>query len=716
MRRTFRDEWVSGFIKRSEKQGRGFVLLLATCFILLWAPLNAPAQQRPPAVPLVTHDPYFSIWSMDDKLTDGPTRHWTGKPQPLTGLVRIDGKSYRYMGNFPEETPALEQTSLDVAATHTIYKFSGGGIALTVTFFTPAFPQDMDLLSRPVTYLSWKVTSADGKPHDVSLLLDASPLLAVNEDNEAATWGRLRTVSLDELHLGSRDQRVLNRSGDDLRIDWGYFRLCVPREASVETALVPNAVASFLAKGTLPVNDDAAMPQTPRDHAAHAAVAFPLGNVGSTPMERHVLLSYTEGYAIELMERKLRPYWQRKNLPVAEMLETAEHQYAELERRGAEYDGGLRRDLTSAGGPDYANLAILAYRQTLAAHKLVADWDGTPYLFAKENFSNGDIATVDVLYPSAPFFLFFNPHLLEAQMTPVMNYAASSRWHFPFAPHDLGRYPLADGQEYGGGERTEEDQMPVEESGNLLILAAALDRAESETSPDHHYAEKYWPQLTTWAKYVRAEGLDPASQLSTDDFAGHLAHNANLSIKAIDALGAYASLADALGKHDVARDYQQAAREMAAKWQTMAKDGDHYKLAFDVPGSWSQKYNLVWDKLLKLDLFPASVRDTEIAFYLKHLNRYGLPLDSRKDYTKLDWELWTATLADKPEQFQQFMTPLALWVNETPSRVPLTDWYDTKTGAQEGFQARSVVGGLYVKAYADPALTRKWRAMVQPSN
>lgn len=671
----------------------------------------ARAQERPPAVPLVTHDPYFSIWSMDDKLTDGPTRHWTGKAQPLAGLVRVDGKSYRYMGDWPEEAPALAQKSLQVAATHTVYTFNGAGISLTLTFFTPAFPQDLDMLSRPVTYLTWKVASDDGKPHDVSLLLDASPLLAVDVDNEAVTWGRLRTASLDTMQIGSRDQQVLNRSGDDLRIDWGYFHLCVPRQEGVETALVPNAVGSFLKNGTLPTNDDAAMPQTPRDHAAHAAVVFPLGNVSGTAVERHVLLSYTEGYAIELMERKLKPYWQRNNMPVGEMLETAEHEYAELEKRGARYDAELQGDLTKAGGEDYAKLAILAYRQTLAAHKLVADWDGTPYLFAKENFSNGDIGTVDVLYPSAPFFLFLNPRLLEAQMVPVLNYASSSRWKFPFAPHDLGRYPLADGQEYGGGERTEEDQMPVEESGNLLILAAALDRAES---PDHHYAEKYWPLLTTWAKYVRSEGLDPASQLSTDDFAGHLAHNANLSIKAIDALGAYASLADALGKHDVARDYEQAAKDMAAKWQTMAKDGDHYKLAFDVPGSWSQKYNLVWDKLLKLDLFPADVHQTEIAFFLKHLNRYGLPLDSRKDYTKLDWELWTATLADTQGEFQQFMTPLIRWVNETPSRAPLPDWYDTKTGRKEGFQARSVVGGLYVKAYADAALTKKWRAMDVP--
>ncbi len=710
MTRTVWVQEVSGCMDGDVAEMYRWILRLVTCFVVLIAPLAVHGAERPPAVPLIAHDPYFSVWSMNDKLTDGPTRHWTGTPQPLSGLLRVDGKTYRYMGNDPRDVPPMPQTSVTVAATHTTYTFAGAGISLTVTFFTPAFPQDLDLLSRPVTYLSWKVAGNDGKPHDVSVMLDASPLLAVNEDNEAATWGRLQTASLEEMQMGSRDQRVLNRSGDKLRIDWGYFRLCVPRSSSAQTALVPNAVNSFTEKGTLPTSDDASMPATPWGGAAHAAVVFSLGNVSTTPVERHVLLSYTEGYAIELMERKLRPYWQRNNMPVSEMLEAAEHQYAELERRGTQYDAELHQDLTKAGGEDYANLAILAYRQTLAAHKLVADRDGTPYLFAKENSSNGDIGTVDVLYPSAPFFLFFNPRLLEAQMTPVMDYAASSRWHFPFAPHDLGQYPLADGQVYGGGEATVEDQMPVEESGNLLILAAALDRA----SADHHYAQKYWPQLSTWAKYVREKGLDPERQLSTDDFAGHLAHNANLSIKAIDALGAYASLADALGKHDVARDYRQAAHGMAAKWETMARDGDHYKLAFDVPGSWSQKYNLVWDKLLKLDLFPPNVRDTEIAFYLKHLNRYGLPLDSRKDYTKLDWELWTATLADKPEQFLQFMAPLAVWVNETPSRVPLTDWYDTKTGAGQGFLARSVVGGLYVKAYADTALTQKWRAMVNP--
>jgi hypothetical protein len=345
--------------------------------------------------------------------------------------------------------------------------------------------------------------------------------------------------------------------------------------------------------------------------------------------------------------------------------------------------------------------------------------DGTPLLFPKENFSNGCISTVDVLYPSAPFFLFFNPALLQAQLKPVLEYAALPRWKWPFAPHDLGTYPLADGQVYGGGERTEEDQMPVEESGNLLILVAAMERELD----NFDFARNYWPQFTEWAEYLKAEGLDPANQLSTDDFAGHLAHNANLSIKAIEALAAYAELARGVGKPEVAAEYARMAREMAAKWQTMALDtdksgGDHYRLAFDKPGTWSQKYNLVWDQLLDFKLFPAEVRETELKFYLQHLNQFGLPLDNRADYTKLDWSVWTATLADTAqpagaEAYKQILDRIGPWINEGPSRVPLTDWYDTKNGRQIGFQARSVVGGVYIKALADKPLAEKWRNRIE---
>jgi hypothetical protein len=682
-------------------------LLRVTCFfvtIVLCVP-RLTAQNRPPATPLIAHNPYFSVWSDTDKLTDSPTRHWTGHVQPLRGLVRIDGKCFRIMGDEPSSVPALEQMSLALTPMHTRYTFQGQGVAIELSFFTPAFLNDLDVLSRPVTYLTWTAHSVDGAAHDVSVLLNAGAEMTTSYPGQSVVFSRHRTATTEVLSVGTRDQAILNRSGDDLRIDWGYFDIAVPDSEASETSISDRPWDSFESTGKLPAADVMEGAVTSDRFAPQLAVALPLGRVGAAPVTRHLLVAYTQEYAIQLMHQNLRPYWARNHKPVSAMLDEAERDYDGLEQRGATFDSELTADLTRVGGEHYAWLCTLSYRQAIAAHMLVADAEGNPMLFAKENFSNGDIATVDVLYPSSPLFLFFNPKLLEAQILPVLEYAAMpDRWHFPFAPHDLGQYPLANGQEYGGGERTEEDQMPIEESGNLLILVDALERMGGDST----LATRFWPQLTQWAEYLKANGLDPKNQLTTDDFAGHVAHNANLSIKAIEGIAAYADLAERLHRPGAAAN-ATAAHAMAEQWVTMAQEGDHYKLAFNSPGTWSQKYNLAWDKVLDLKLFPAKVHQAEIAFYLTKLNTYGLPLDSRADYTKLDWELWTTTLADRPQDFQQLLDPIYRWTNETTSRVPLTDWYDTKTGKQVGFQARSVVGGVFMKALSDEALAAKWR-------
>jgi hypothetical protein len=208
--------------------------------------------------------------------------------------------------------------------------------------------------------------------------------------------------------------------------------------------------------------------------------------------------------------------------------------------------------------------------------------------------------------------------------------------------------------------------------------------------------------------YLKEKGLDPENQLCTDDFAGHLAHNANLSLKAILALGAYAKMCDMAGRKDQAAEYRALAEQFVQQWVKLADDGDHYRLAFDRPGTWSQKYNLVWDKLLGLKLFPPEVARKEIAFYKTRLNRFGLPLDNRATYTKTDWEVWTATLATSWSDFDVLMGPVYRFVDQTPDRVPLTDWYMTPDAKLKGFRARPVIGGVFIKMLDDPAVWKKW--------
>jgi hypothetical protein len=664
---------------------------------------------RPPAVPLIAHDPYFSIWSNTDRLNDAGTVHWTGKPNSLTALARIDGVTYQVMGRERNEAKLLVQSSVEVLPTRTLYTFTGAGVQLVLTFLTPALPDSLEVLSRPLTYLEWQLSSTDGAEHDVAIYFDAGSDLVVNTPDQPVTWARYQLDGQALLRMGSREQAVLAKRGDDLRIDWGYLYLAAdrPEGVSFAGAMHSDAVRGFQSGGKLPDSDDFSDHPAPRRGTSLAlAASIQFGKVGARPVSRYLMLAYDDEFAIEYFQRKERAWWRRNGADAADLVRAARKEHDSLAARSTAFDTELMADLRRVGGEKYARLAALAYRQTLAAHKLVADVDGTAMYFPKENFSNGCIATVDVIYPSSPFTLFFNPRLLQAQLQPVLDYARMARWKWPFAPHDLGTYPQANGQVYGGGERTEENQMPVEESGNMLIMLAALARVEGKAD----YAEKYWPQITKWAEYLKEKGLDPANQLSTDDFAGHLAHNANLSIKAILALGSYGLLCEMTGRKADAAVYRKTAHDFAGKWIGLASEGDHYKLAFDQAGTWSQTYNLVWDKLLGLNLFPPEVARKEIAFTKTKLNAYGLPLDNRKAYTKLDWVLWTATLAEDSAGFEALVAPSYQFANDSASRVPLTDWYDTITAKQQGFQARSVVGGLFVKMLADPATWKRYAA------
>ena len=551
---------------------------------------------------------------------------------------------------------------------------------------------DLDLLSTPVNYISYRVRSLDKKQHDVQMYVETTPQLAINELTQPTRSKVIRRNGINYVQAGTIDQPILGRKGDGICIDWGYAYLAgnIGANTAVSLGNYYGMKNEFATKGTL-LPTQAECVTRRADQMPAMAYTDNLGKVGADGKSGFLMLGYDDIYAIEYFYQPRMAYWKHDGkVTIFDAFERAKANYASVMERCRAYDQMILNDAEKAGGKEYSELCALAYRQVIAAHKLFKDADGNLLFFSKENNSNGCINTVDLTYPSAPLFLAYNPELQKGMMTSIFEYSASGRLNKPFPAHDIGTYPIANGQVYGG-------DMPIEEGGNMVVLTAAIAKVEGNAD----YAKRYWDLLTIWTDYLVEYGQDPENQLCTDDFAGHWAHNANLSVKAIMGVAGYSEMARMLGMDDVADRYAAKAKAMATKWEQMAREGDHYRLAFDRENTWSQKYNMIWDKMWNLHLFPNNVMEKEVAYYLTKQNLYGLPLDSRKEYTKSDWIMWSAAMSSDKATFEKFISPVYKYANETVSRVPLSDWHYTDSGKFVGFKARSVIGGYWMKVLMD---------------
>lgn len=630
---------------------------------------------RYPAVPLVTHSPYFNIWSMDDVPNRKPTCHWTGKPHPLAGTVRVGGREYGFLGETGR--PPMKTRSLHVDACSTEYVMESPELTLTFRFTSPLLLDDLPVLARPVTYLSVRAAGKGGPLPDIAVRISADGALCLDHPGESPlVYEGVEGERFTAGSLANSVQKPLNRSGDDVRIDWGTLYLAVERGGRASCV------------------------QTKDGLAVCAEASLSEGN-----REALFALAYDETACIQYFGEDLPPLWKEECASMPALLDRSFGEYAELSQKCGAFSEKLYGDALDCGGEKYAQILMAAYRQTIAAHGICRDREGKLLFISKECFSNGCAATADVSYPSIPLFLLYRPELVFAMMRPIMRYAKSPVWPFDFAPHDAGQYPLLNGQVYSSGTDPEY-QMPVEECGNMLLMTAAATQA----SDDDSFAAEHWELLTKWAGYLRGHGMDPENQLCTDDFAGHLAHNCNLSIKAILGVGAYGMLLRRRGEEAQGEKWIDEARAMGARWVETAKNDDGtYRLAFDRPGTFSLKYNAVWDRILDLGVFPQNTWDKELRSYLDRLNPYGIPLDNRAGYTKSDWLVWVASMMDK-ESFEKMIAPLWDAYDNMPQRVPLADWYETENAWQViysvdrdwrggGFQNRTVQGGLFLRLY-----------------
>ena len=580
----------------------------------------------------------------------------------------IDGKEYQIIGK--GEIPAMKQTSVDCTAFSTIYTFEQDGVRLTLTFTSPLIPNDLYLLTRPVSYLEIKSTSLDGNEHSVFVKISVSEEICMNKaGDDEIVCENFALEKINSISMGRKNPKILERSGDNLRIEWGRFYLSGAGEVFIEN----------------------------KDSMTFACIS---AEVKDSTL---ITFAYDDVKSIEYFGKHLSSYWNKNGESIVNEIFKAHSDYESVIERCRVFENNLFADAVRAGGEKYAEMLELALRQTLAAHKLVLDENGDVLYVSKECFSNGCAATVDVSYPSIPLFLIYNPELVKGMMRPIYKYARSDAWKFDFAPHDVGQYPKLNGQVYGNNAL--ERQMPVEECGNMLIMETAVAIATHDVS----FAVEHMDVLDGWVKYLIDNGRDPANQLCTDDFAGHLAHNCNLSLKAIMGIAGYGILKGMSGNKQDEEKYVSMARDMAKDWAERAANGDgSYRLAFDKPDTFSMKYNIVWDKLWGTRIMPQEVIASEVASYFGKLNAYGLPLDNRRSYTKSDWTVWTATLARRREDFERLIEPMWAAYNASESRVPMTDWYYTVSALhaaymskgeniEKSFRNRTVQGGLYVK-------------------
>ena len=628
-------------------------------------------NMRPVAVPLITVDPFFSIWSCNNTLNGEFTKSWTEKPNPILAGLYIDNRFYSMAGVTSEFVPIskkMTQKEVKVSPLTSTYVFENEFAKVTLKFTTPLLLNRLDILTRPVSYIEYDVERKCDDSVKIEFVFGINARCCVDNSKQMVAFKKTDF----SLSCGNTVQNPLSQSGDMVMIDWGYLHLCEKN--------------AYVAKVTAWRNIE----KVPMNISYNAYEDMPYMMVKKREMSGVITVAYDEIYPIEYFNTPLKETYTKYFDSFSDMVKTSISEYAKIKKMCEDFEEEFDKEV-SKFGENYKNITALAYRQAISAHKLVYDENDELLFLSKECESNGCIGTLDVTYPSIPLFLKYNPELVLGMLRPIIKYAKSDAWEYDFAPHDVGTYPIANGQVYGRERCRPEErlsmQMPVEEAGNMILCLGAVAKYSGKIPA---LFEENKDLIKKWADYLVEYGYDPGNQLCTDDFAGHLAHNCNLSLKAILGIRAYAYLSGD-------EKYEKIAKEYATKWEKEAKASHGAtRLTFDTPDGWSLKYNLVWDNLLGFKMFSDEVKKNEIRQYESKLNRYGVPLDSRADYTKIDWLMWSTRIYDDKEYFDKVCQSIMNMINETEDRVPLTDWYYTSDALHIEFQNRSVVGGLYI--------------------
>ncbi|KAI1635106.1 glutaminase GtaA [Biscogniauxia mediterranea] len=659
---------------------------------------------RPPAIPLAVKAPYLNTWL--DAGSDGgnggylagewPT-FWQQQVTGWQGFVRVDGTPYAWMGAAPG-ADNVDQTDFSYTSTRSNFVFSvGGKVEMNVTFLSPVTPSDLRRQSLTFSYLDVIVRSLDGSSHEVQLYADVSAEWCSGDLAAVIQWSHDTSDGVS-YHQFARQQQTEITETNQLP-NWGTFYWSTSDQDGLtwQSGIDTDIRGSFINNGSLGNTEDADY-RAVNDNWPVFGFAHDLGSVGDDAVSRLFTIGLTQDNAIQLLGEgtNLTTYpslWKSYFDSGLEAVTFFFNDYAEACKLATDLDNKVASDSLAAAGQNYLTITSLSVRQTFGALQFTGT-DSDPLVFLKEISSNSDIQTVDVIFPAMPLLLYLNPELLNYLLKPL--FLNQENGHYPNtnAIHDLGTFPLAKGYPDGSDE-----PQPLEECGNMIIMALAYAQRNSDTA----YLTQHYTILNQWAGYLVDEALIPADQISTDDFAGSLANQTNLAIKGIIGLRAMAEISQLTGNTDDATTYGNKATDYITQWQgygiNSAADPPHTTLSYNEPDSHGLLYNLYGNSLLGFgtDFVPQSVYDMQSAFYPTVALEYGVPLDTRHNYTKTDWMLWCAAIASDDTR-AVFIDRIAEWIGVTPTNRALTDLYDAVTGNYPDgitFTARPVVGGHF---------------------
>ncbi|KAI1082170.1 DUF1793-domain-containing protein [Whalleya microplaca] len=708
---------------------------------------------RPPAVPLAVRSPYTSAWTSTQynaPLNGRSTIFWPGNSLGWEGIVVVDGNSYEYMGAVIDDYPELanfnssKPQEVKFDSQYSNFTFLAGPVTITASFFSPVTPRDVCRSSIPLSYLTTSVRSNDGQPHHIQFYSDVD-IAWIGPDNEFDVVNDIYkggspidgtgnvTDSPAELFswiLQKGKPYLFGESSDFPQ--WGNFSYTTsPMGAasftyqkgpatSVRFGFVNNPVLNNNNGGPATRGFGSSVPVYAFSHdmgtVLETSVRYTIGSI------QNPVIKYLHKGGVS----NLAPWWLTCYGEMHDMIHFHWDDFTVAQKLGNQFEARLREDFvfdsTNAYGyldpanatgvavpfvsePDsYYAIVALSARQVMGSYVYATPPSATntsepvadptePFMFQKEISSNGNIQTVDVLYPATPFFLYANPELLKYTLQPLFEFQEGGFYPSGYCIHDLGtHFPNATGHVEG-----DDEYMPVEESGNFILMSYAYYKFTGDVG----WLTSHYELLKRFTQYLIEFSLVPASQLSTDDFAGPLVNQTNLAIKGIVGLQAMSAISRLAGNTYDALNFSITATSYYAQWEDLAIDpaARHTLLAYQWRSSWGLLYNVYFDKLLNLGLVSPALYEMQSEWYASVSQVFGVPLDSRNHYTKSDWQLWTAATCGARTR-RLFVDAMAYWLNTTSTDLPFTDLYETVASGHfpvdtATFKARPAVGGHF---------------------